>query len=221
MGAGVAAVALASVLWWWTGAGGRLCNEDGRLRMEDGGRAAKVDEQGRREDGKISRTAKTGSRVGVRRPLPHSNQPPLAVAGPDRQPEVRYRAPVRAPGQRAVAKVQRAGKDYRLTPNQVGTFQRIYVQPGETVPIAISYPNGQPGDPVLIEAEDSGKLRAQAGGGGGNVGMTGRLNDQRTVEFAFEVSQNRGIHRVLLRKGNDVKVLDFWAGEALPLAGQE
>jgi hypothetical protein len=213
MGAGVAVVALVSVLWWWTAVGGGLKKADRELKME---------EQGRREDGKISKTAASrlrGFAVNKLRPGESGSQPPVAVAGPDRQPEVRYRAPVRAPGLRAVAKVQREGKDYRLTPNQVGTFQRIYVQPGETVPIAISYPNGQPGDPVLIEAEDSGKLLAQAGIGGGSVGMTGRLNDQRTVEFAFEVSQNRGIHRVLLRKGNDVKVLDFWAGESLPLAG--
>jgi hypothetical protein len=65
----------------------------------------------------------------------------------------------------------------------------------------------------VVDPTDSRKLLAQAGSGGGSVGMTGRLNGQRTVEFAFQVSQNRGIHRVLLRKGNDVKVLDFWGAK--------
>jgi hypothetical protein len=137
---------------------------------------------------------------------------PVIVAGPDNQPEPRYKKQPKAPGQRAVAKVQRVGKQYELTPNQVGGFQRIYVQPSEQIPVQVAYPEGNPGETVTIEAEDSGRVVGTKGW----VSL-GRLDEQRALSFVFQVSDNLGTHRVLLRRGRDVKVLDFWVGNELPL----
>ena len=52
----------------------------------------------------------------------------------------------------------------------------------------------------------------------GKIVHTASLDEQKSIAFNFQVSAEPGTHRVVLRKGADVKQLDFWVGEPLPVA---
>ena len=122
-------------------------------------------------------------------------------------------APTReCPGEMVAAMVNASGRKYSLTPNQVGNFDRVRVQPQEKIPVTISYPGGVAGETVVIQAEDGGQFED------GGMAREVQLDAQRTLAFLFQVTNEPGEHRVTLRKGNDVKVLEFWVGEELPVA---
>jgi hypothetical protein len=121
------------------------------------------------------------------------------------------------------ARVQVGGRAYELTPNQVGNFQRIYVQPSETIPVEVAYEQGKAGERVAVSAEDGGGVWQGVSGkgqGAGGTGTVATLDERLRIAFNFRATEHRGIHRVVLRKGADVKVLDFWVGQELPVAGR-
>ena len=94
-----------------------------------------------------------------------------------------------------------------LYPNQIGYFDQISgIQPLETVIIEISYPDGNVGEKVLLSAEDGGKFE-----NGKRIKLL-QLDNQKKVFFDFQVSDQLGIYRVSLRKGNDTKVVQLWVG---------
>jgi hypothetical protein len=145
------------------------------------------------------------------------------IAEREKQGRPRYRKAPAAPGQRVTARVQVGGRAYDLTPNQVGNFQRIYVQPGETIPVQVAYEEGKAGEPVAVSAEDGGGVWQGVSGkgqGAGGTGTAATLDERLRIAFNFKATEHRGIHRVVLRKGADVKVLDFWVGAELPVAGR-
>jgi hypothetical protein len=139
------------------------------------------------------------------------------------QPEPRYARPPAVPGQHAVAKVQARGREYQLTPNQVGNFQRMYVEPNQQMPVQVGFPEGQAGDSVAVVAEDGGKLREAASGkgqgnGDGGIGLAARLDERKEVAFTFQATKPGGLHRVTLRHGTETKTLEFWVGNETPVA---
>jgi len=116
------------------------------------------------------------------------------------------------PGPMAYANVLAGNKLYKMSPNQVGGFDRIYLQPLQRVSITAQYPTGGAGDKILIEVEDGGKLDNQT------VVENSELDSQRTITFGFTTSGQNGIHQVTLRNGTDIKTLDFYVGKELPIA---
>jgi len=114
--------------------------------------------------------------------------------------------PVEYPGQFAVASVRVDGKNYQLTPNQSGNFPKVFIQPKGLVHVEVAYPQGQAGDAVVLESEDGGGLD------GKKTATVTALNNQQSVKFDFQATEQPGIYRVALRNGPDVKVLSFWAG---------
>ena len=117
-------------------------------------------------------------------------------------------------GQMVEAKVQVGQRRYELTPNQVGSFQRIYLPPKAKVPIEVSYPSGQPGDKVSAAIDDGGQV------GNGQRVLALQLDGQRKVGFDFTAGEGAGIYRVTMRKVGDVKNLEFWVGPELALKSQ-
>lgn len=113
---------------------------------------------------------------------------------------------VEYPGRFAKATVQVDGKSYQLTPNQIGNFPRVLVQPKDTIHVQVAYPQGQPGDAVVVETEDGGNLD------GKKMANITALDGQQKVQFNFQTTSQPGIYHVALRNGPDVKVLNFWAG---------
>ena len=106
----------------------------------------------------------------------------------------------------ATAVVELDGESYELSLNQVGYFQRVYVQPEQKIPVVVNCPDGFVGEYVVVEVEDGGLLDT------GKIVKTVRLDEGRQVAFTVQVSSNDGVHRVSLRRGASLKVLDFWVG---------
>jgi hypothetical protein len=115
-------------------------------------------------------------------------------------------------GEMAEATVSAGGKNYVLQPNQIGNFQRVYVEPGAIVPVKVTYPEGEAGEKLIIQAEDGGRLDS------GKPVNVDELDQNKSLTFKFLLTNQIGVHRVTLRKGADVKTLDFWVGPPLPVA---
>ncbi len=111
------------------------------------------------------------------------------------------------PGVYSEAVVEVRGKSYRLTPNQIGSFQRINIQPRDKIAIQISYPQSQVGDPIMVEVEDGGTLDQKT------KGRVIKLDEQKLAKFNFEATEYEGIYQLVVRNGADVKILNFWAGK--------
>src|SRR5436309_3152424 len=61
--------------------------------------------------------------------------------------------------EKAMCKITANNKEYNLKPNAGGYFQRIAnIQKLATVPIEISYPDGNAGDKIVLSVLDGGTL---------------------------------------------------------------
>lgn len=114
-------------------------------------------------------------------------------------------------GKKAEASVVIGGAVTQLEPNQTGDFQRVYVKPGSSVEVTVSYPEGQPGDKVVAVAQDGGSID------GKGIAKALTLDKQRNVTFTADTTTEGGIYRVLLRNGADRKTINIWAGQEPPL----
>lgn len=127
---------------------------------------------------------------------------------------VGYAQPPAQSGEPATASVSLPnGQTLQLSPNQIGNFQRVFVGPAVEVPVKVNYPQAQPGDVVAVAVEDGGRIAES-----GAVAHSGKLDADRALAFRFVATDMIGTHRVVLRKGADVKQLDFWVGSELPVA---
>jgi hypothetical protein len=98
-------------------------------------------------------------------------------------------------------------RSYRLEPNQLGNFNRVAnIAPLEKVPVEMYYPDGKPGEEIVILVQDGGMLD------NGNRLKVGKLDNERKLSFGFQVTDHPGLHRVMLRRGLDSKVVPLWVG---------
>ena len=113
-------------------------------------------------------------------------------------------------GERCYARIKRATQVLTLNPNQVGSFPTLDVRP---TPIAIQviYPAGQANEKVTLSAMEGGTL------GNGLAVQEVTLDTLKTATFSFTTGSGRGLYRVLVCKGIDCKILEFWVGEKLPV----
>ena len=145
-------------------------------------------------------------------PANSSMQPPLTRADLENmEPWADKPTPhMKALGEPAKARATVNDKSFDLAPNQLGVFQRVYVGARSQIAVKVDYPKAVNGDPVIIQVQDGGQLD------NGTVVQKGEIKDGN-VAFNFRATENAGIHRVSLRKGSDVKTLDFWVGPPLPV----
>ena len=115
-------------------------------------------------------------------------------------------------GLKVAAEVKVGKKTHHLFADGDRPFQRVYIKPEESVDITLIYSEEKAGDSVVIQVEDGGLLDD------GKLARVAKLDAEKTLTFAFKASSFEGIHRVRLWNGADQKMLDFWAGEPLPLA---
>lgn len=114
--------------------------------------------------------------------------------------------------QQAQASVRVNGKTITLEPNTLGIFPRVYVQPSDSIAVKVAYQDANPAEGVDVQVEDGGQIIESK-----SVGHHGKLNESGVIAFTFKVTDQLGIYRVILRKGEDVKQLEFWVGDAQPL----
>jgi hypothetical protein len=119
----------------------------------------------------------------------------------------------KAPGLAAVARVELNGETHEVHPNQVGHFERLSVGRKTKVPFTVGYPAGSAGEVVIAVAEDGGAL------GKGTVVAKVPLDVDLKAAFEFETADRDGLFRVTVKKGADVKALEFWSGPPPGYAG--
>lgn len=128
-------------------------------------------------------------------------------------PASKSKVPVSAvSGQRAEAKIAIGKQTHSLRPNQVGSFGRILIGPKAKADIQVAYAKGQAGEVVLVQPMDGGRVGDKLGG------LKLELDKQGMLRFQFEANEERGIYRVLLRKQTDLKLVEFWVGDPLPVS---
>lgn len=115
-------------------------------------------------------------------------------------------------GQMVIATVTLGERSHKLSPNEVGDFQRVTVGPRQTIPVRVEYPEGRPGQAVVVQVMDGGTMVAPGRPEGIDHDMVRllKLDERKCAEMAFRVTDNGGMHRVVLTNGADRKVLDFW-----------
>ena len=116
---------------------------------------------------------------------------------------------------RVTASAKVGAKNYALTPNQIGQFQRLNIKANATIPVEVAYPDGQPGDKVSLRALDGGRFEDQS------QLKAVTLDVNKKLTFTFTVNAEPGIYRVGLSRGQDLKVLDFWVGDPHLQANRE
>jgi hypothetical protein len=121
--------------------------------------------------------------------------------------------PVSDPSQ-VQAQVKVGNTVYRLVPNDNGYFGQIDIPAKQKMNVQVYEPNGQAGDNYIVQVEDGGSLLGQRFQGA----QAAPLNDAQELNFQYQVSNQPGIYRVVLRSGGDVSVLNFWVGPELPVA---
>lgn len=109
-------------------------------------------------------------------------------------------------GQVVSARIQVGVHEVTAAPNDLGLFPRTLIGLEETAQVAVSYPGGAPGDLVTVQAEDGGLIN-----GGPPIAQM-RLDEAKSLRFAFTSTLEGGIYRVTLRNGFDEKRLEFWGG---------
>lgn len=127
-------------------------------------------------------------------------------------PNVGVLSTAEAPGERTVAKISNQGAEQALLPNEIGFFPRVYIQPNQEVPVELNYPDGLPEEAVSVHVEDGGALDGRL------PGKLYRLDEGNSMAFRFRANADEGVYRVAIRKGSDVRVLEFWVGEEQPVA---
>lgn len=137
-----------------------------------------------------------------------TDSPSLNQTFPGEEDEV-LRQLKSAPGLEPVAAMKINGKLILPEMNTIGEFFEQNVETSALVPVAIRYPDGVAGQKVGITMEDGGKVVLDQKK---DLSRVVQLDENLIASFLAEISPNDGIHRVTLRNGYDVRLLNFWAG---------
>ena len=106
------------------------------------------------------------------------------------------------------AEIKAGGGVIRSAPNALGLFPRVNIALEEKVEVSVVYAEAQPGDMVVVQAEDGGVLDQN------RTALQLKLDGERRLRFAFKSTAEGGIYRVTLRRGFEEKRLEFWGGKA-------
>ena len=115
-------------------------------------------------------------------------------------------------GERCYARVTRSKQALTLNPNQVGNFPTLDVRPQTLVGVEVIYTAGLANQGVALTALEGGTFN------NGKTTQDLTLDRLKQASFSFTASSGRGLYRVSVRKGSDIKILEYWVGEKLPVA---
>lgn len=109
---------------------------------------------------------------------------------------------------KGAGKPKEVHKTHKPALNRIGYFNQISnVEPQQKVLIEVAYPNAKAGDKVAIAVADGGTLENN------QKASVLQLNSQKKLSFNFFADTDLGIYRIMLRKGNDTKVVQLWVGD--------
>jgi hypothetical protein len=98
-----------------------------------------------------------------------------------------------------------------VVPNVIGEYPRLMVPASALTESEVPFAEANPGDLIVVQAEDGGELVGAAASGAVS------LDEKRVVKVPFRVSAYDGMHRVSLRYGALTRTLEFWVGPEQPV----
>jgi hypothetical protein len=101
---------------------------------------------------------------------------------------------------------------YRLTPNDNGYFGQVDVQANQKLAVKVYLPDGESGQNYIVQVEDGGALLGQKF----PSAQVAQLNDAQQLSFNYQVSDQPGIYRVILRSGGNCRYSIFGLGRNCP-----
>jgi hypothetical protein len=176
--------------------------------------------------GTSKNSSPVASSAGVSSPAPDSEREtpfklsmaPTEVKWPvPARKEVEKRGPVdstRVQGEMVSIRAEVGSKTIELLPNAEGQFPPLYVGPQTKTPVTAYFPESSPGDHIFLQMLDGGKINDRL------YAKEAVLDQQRLLTFDFTTSSNPGRFRVLMRKGGEIKTVDFWVGPDIPIRQQ-
>ena len=116
--------------------------------------------------------------------------------------------PALAPGEPASAWVRvGALRTPDLSPNQLGTFPRVYLAADGQADVLVVLPEATRGDQVLAGELDGGTFA----NGQSVAALT--VDEHHAVAFRFQAGQFPGTYRVSVRHAAQTKVVNLWMGD--------
>jgi hypothetical protein len=95
--------------------------------------------------------------------------------------------------------------------NARGEFFRVLVGPSALIVVDLPFFGAAAGETLAIQAEDGGALVS-----GVEEGRVVIAEDSR-ARFEFRAAAYDGLNRVTLRRGGEIRVLEFWVGPEAPV----
>lgn len=103
--------------------------------------------------------------------------------------------------------IDESNQAYLTYEDQYGYFTRIIVDPKETVKIFSNLPDHWKNRTVVLEVQDGGVLP------NGTISEVITLGSDTLLETALTVSEQAGIHKLIIRFAGEEKIFDFWVEE--------
>lgn len=107
------------------------------------------------------------------------------------------------------------GQSYSVISNVRGEYPRVPVTAASTITASVPFPDAIPGERISVQAEDGGLLLDD-----GAYGAVA-IDENRRAPLRFQAADNDGMQRVTLRRGGEIKTLEFWVGEAPPVLARK
>jgi hypothetical protein len=92
-------------------------------------------------------------------------------------------------------------------------FHRLRVNPAERLQVQVFGPEIPVGATAIVTALDGGQLE----GAQGKQFFEFAIAADKKVPFTFTAGQTPGLHRVVIRFGNQERLFKFWVGPELPV----
>lgn len=116
--------------------------------------------------------------------------------------------------ERIEASVTLGKRTHPLQASNKGFFPELDMGPTMRARVELHFPEGRPGDKVIIAAMDGGRVMLQDADRRISPAKetTHVIGADRKVRFIFESGSGDGIFRVMIRRGMEARFLPFWVG---------
>lgn len=94
--------------------------------------------------------------------------------------------------------------------NRVAHFERLKAAPEQEIPIEVSWPGDKTSTEVFCQAIAGGTI--DSGGNAQRLAIT----PGQPVKFTFKVGHESGLYEIVLRRGTQEEVLEFWVPTSRP-----
>lgn len=109
----------------------------------------------------------------------------------------------------AQAIIKTNGVEEELQEVQGGLFPRVLMEPQKTAQVRVRFPDAEKGELIIVEAQDGGRTDQ------GSFLKKATVDENLEIAFDFTTNQDPGIYRVTLRRGAELKTMQFWVGREL------